>query len=106
MTIATLSQRILAGMTDLRRPRIVVIAMQKEIAKALADGLTLSEVWSQLHTEGLFPAGYDRFRRLVRQFVPHAPSKSARKRPARAVKTQPETPGFVFNPMSDPKELF
>lgn len=98
----TLSKRTLERMSAKRRPRLVVIALQKEIAQALGDGLTLSEIWRQLHDEGAFPAGYDRFRRLVRRFVTQPATKPTR---ARTARPSPST-GFTFNPNSNSNDLF
>lgn len=69
-----LSQRTIANLVALRRPRLVVLSLKKEIEQALGEGLTLAELWRQLHAEGVFPAGYNRFRILVRRLITSPPA--------------------------------
>jgi len=40
-----LSQRTIANLIALRRPRLVVLSLKKEIEQALGEGLTLAELW-------------------------------------------------------------
>lgn len=98
----TLSERTVASRAALHSPRHVVISLQKDIAQAISDGLTLSEIWRQLHAEGAFPAGYDRFRKLVRRFITLSAKKQTRTRTTPAA----ATPGFTFNPNTNPNDLF
>jgi hypothetical protein len=97
----TLSKRTIESLCALRHSRAVVLALQKEIAQALADGLTMSEIWQQLHEEGAFPAGYDQFRRLVRRFV----TKPARKTVRASAPSPVASTGFIFNPRTNLKDL-
>jgi hypothetical protein len=105
--MASLSERTIASIAALRRPRVVVISLRKDIDAALADGLTLTEIWQQLQAEGAFSAGYDRFRRLVRRYVTRSssPSRPSRSRTGKATATA-ATPGFTYNPTPNPDELF
>ena len=64
----------IANLVALRRPRLVVLSLKREIEQALGEGLTLAELWRQLHAEGAFPAGYNRFRILVRRLITSPPA--------------------------------
>jgi hypothetical protein len=105
----TLSQRTIANPVALRRPRLVVLSLKKEIEQALGEGLTLAELWRQLHAEGAFPAGYNRFRILVRRLItsPPAPKRPHRPRTTAASPApKPDGPaGFILSRNVNAKDL-
>jgi hypothetical protein len=105
----TLSQRTVTNPVALRRPRLVVLSLKKEIEQALGEGLTLAELWRQLHAEGAFPAGYNRFRILVRRLItsPPAPRRPHRPRPtATSSATERDgSAGFTLSRNVDAKDL-
>lgn len=97
----SLSQRTIANLVALGRPRLVVLSLRKEIEQALSDGLTLAEIWRQLHTEGVFPARYDRFRFLVRKLITQPSKKPERTRTT----TSEVSSGFTLTRNVNPKDL-
>jgi hypothetical protein len=97
----TLSKRTTENLSARNKPRLVVLALQQDIGQALTDGLMLSEIWRQLHAEGAFPAGYDRFRRLVRRFVTKRSKKPTRSNAPSAVAST----GFILSRNLNPKDL-
>jgi hypothetical protein len=105
----TLSQRTIANLVTLRRPRLVVLSLKNEIEQALSEGLTLAELWRQMHSESAFPAGYNRFRILVRRLItpPPAPKRSHRPRPtATSPATKPDgSAGFTLSRNVNAKDL-
>ena len=103
----TLSQRTVANLVTLRRPRLVVLSLKNDIEQALSEGLTLAELWRQLHWEGAFPAGYNRFRILVRRLIPSPPAPKSPHRPRpTATATKPDgSAGFTLSRNVNAKDL-
>jgi hypothetical protein len=108
----TLTDRTAARLAAAGNPLGVVISLQSEIAAALSRGLRLAAIWQQLHEEGVFRAGYDRFRRLVRQHVPQHPSAPRARaqrgvgQPSAAAPNANAPGGFAYNPTPKPDDLF
>jgi len=92
--------------------RAVVLALQREICQARAEGWALRTIWRTLHEEGAVRMSYQAFRlhvnRMVMESVP-SPAVEPARRSAQPV-TQPEPvrssgSGFSFDPTAKKEEL-
>lgn len=112
----TLSERIAERVkTKKSQNRAAFLALRSEITQALADGWPMKTIWQLLHEEGKVTFGYDAFinhvKRLIKSEQPIQPTPVPTAKAAVSPLHQPkivktDLPGFKFNPIPNPEELF
>jgi hypothetical protein len=85
------------------------LSVRNEVEEALGENWTVKDIWETLHEEGAISFSYEAFRKHVNAWKNHKPEPQKNHQQEAAVPQIPkstELPGFTWNPVANPDELY
>ena len=85
------------------------LSVRNEVEEALGENWTVKDIWETLHEEGAISFSYEAFRKHVnawKNHKPEPPKNHQKEEAAPQISKSYELPGFKWNPIPNPDELY